>query len=229
MPTLYLIPSPISNAISLPDYIRDLRWMIVENLREARRFLRATFPDFPIDDTRFLEINKNKLNMNSIRQFLKMAKDAKMDVGLLSDAGVPCVADPGSQVVEYAHLIKFTVQPLVGPSSILLALMASGFNGQQFAFHGYLPIQENAQRAALQELETESKRKNQTQLFIETPYRNNKLLENLIKNLHPSTRICVAADLQSETEEIVSMSVADWKNQKRDFHKRPAVFLLYAH
>ncbi|MDX5320195.1 MAG: SAM-dependent methyltransferase, partial [Bacteroidota bacterium] len=156
------------------------------------------------------------------------AKKAKADVGLFSDAGVPCVADPGSQVVAFAHELGMVVKPHVGPSSVLLALMASGFNGQQFAFHGYLPIQEAELKNFLQQLELESARKNQTQIFIETPYRNNKLLENLIKYLKPSTSVCIAADLQSEKEEIRRLTLAEWNKTKLDFHKRPAVFLLMA-
>ncbi|MBI1223135.1 MAG: SAM-dependent methyltransferase [Bacteroidetes bacterium] len=228
MPTLHLIPSPISKLIELPAFVEELRWIIVENLREARRFLRANFSSFPIDECHFLEINKNTLNLNDISRFLKKAQEKNQDIGLLSDAGVPCVADPGSEVVRIAHQLGFKVHPLIGPSSILLALMASGFNGQQFAFHGYLPIPENEQINRIMHLEAESSKRTMTQIFIETPYRNNALLERLLKTLNPSTRLCVAADIQSATEEIVSKTVRDWQHVKYNFHKRPAVFLLYA-
>lgn len=228
MPTLHLIPSPIAEPIQLPEEIADLRYFVVENLREARRFLKWNFKELDIDACSFLEINKNDLDKASIQPFLQKAFNAKADVGLLSDAGVPCVADPGSLVAERAHNIGFRVKPLVGPSSLLLALMASGFNGQSFAFHGYLPIKDQDQIRMLKGLEQESGQRDMTQMFIETPFRNNKLLERLIENLHPNTRLCVACDLQSDKEEIVSKPVRDWKNEKRDFHKRPAVFLVYA-
>lgn len=227
MPILYLIPSPISEAFQLPDFIKEIKCFVVENLREARRFLKWNFKDLDIDGCQFLEINKNDLNLPDIHRFLKDAKLNDQHVGLLSDAGVPCVADPGSLVVEKAHDLGFTVRPLVGPSSLILALMASGFNGQSFAFHGYLPIEEKEQINKIKSLEEESARRNMTQLFIETPYRNNKVLHQLLQNLNPNTRLCVACDIGASTEEIISKSVKEWKNEKRDFHKRPAVFLLY--
>ncbi len=228
MPTLHLIPSPIAEPFKLPEDIASLRYFVVENLREARRFLKWNFRDLDIDACQFLEINKNDLDKAAVQPFLQKAMNAKADVGLLSDAGVPCVADPGSLIAERAHNLGFRVKPLVGPSSLLLALMASGFNGQSFAFHGYLPIKDQDQIRIIRGLEQESGQRNMTQIFIETPYRNNKLLERLIETLHPNTRLCVACDLQAEKEEIVSKAVRDWKNEKHDFHKRPAVFLVYA-
>lgn len=228
MPRLYLIPTPISEPFVLPEFLKELRCFVVENLREARRFLKWNFKDLDIDACTFLEINKNALDLNEIHAFLKNAMSQNLDLGLLSDAGVPCVADPGSHVVEKAHELGFSVHPLVGPSSLLLALMASGFNGQSFAFHGYLPIPENEQAKKIKELEEESKRRDMTQLFIETPYRNGKLLDHLLACLKPDTRLCIACDLGAKTEEIVSKKVKEWNPKKHEFHKRPAVFLIYA-
>lgn len=228
MPHLYLIPTPIAEPFALPEYLKDLRCFVVENLREARRFLKWNFKDLDIDACSFLEINKNAIDLKEIHTFLKNTLSQGLDIGLLSDAGVPCVADPGALVVEKAHELGFVVHPLVGPSSLLLALMASGFNGQTFAFHGYLPIPENEQIKKIKNLEEESARRDMTQLFIETPYRNTKLLQHLLGALKPETRLCVACDLGAINEEIVSKKVKDWKPEKHDFHKRPAVFLIYA-
>lgn len=228
MPVLFLIPSPIGDTNQLPPLVKDLRRFVVENLRETRRFLRSNFPDFPIDDCHFLEINLNSPDIAGMESFLKEAQKLKHDVGLLSDAGVPCVADPGALVVKKAHDLGFVVNPLVGPSSLLMALMASGFNGQCFAFHGYLPIPEPEQQRFIRQLEEESARRSMTQMFIETPYRNNKLVQQLLATLKSTTRLCVACDLDSPTREVISMTVKDWQERKYDFHKRPAVFLLYA-
>lgn len=228
MPSLFLIPSPIGDPFQLPSEIQELRHFIVENLREARRFLRWNFPNFPIDDSSFLEINKNQIDSKSVNTFLMKCKEEGNDLGLMSDAGLPCIADPGSIAVEMAHQMNFVIKPLVGPSSLLLALMASGFNGQSFAFHGYLPIKESDQLRTIKSLEEESRRRNMTQLFIETPYRNDKLLDQLIKNLHLDTSICIGVDLNSPKQEVHSKKVKDWKGHKLSFHKRPAVFLLYS-
>ncbi|HCS19759.1 MAG TPA: SAM-dependent methyltransferase [Bacteroidetes bacterium] len=228
MPGLYLIPTPIAEPFVLPEYLKEIRCFVVENLREARRFLKWNFKDLDIDACLFLEINKNALDINEIHVFMKNAMAQNSDVGLLSDAGVPCVADPGAVVVEKAHELGFTVHPLVGPSSLLLALMASGFNGQCFAFHGYLPIPENEQIKKIKSLEEESSKRDMSQLFIETPYRNTKILQQLLATLNPATRLCVACDLGAATQEIISKKVRDWKPEKYNFHKRPAVFLIYA-
>ncbi|MHB1278481.1 MAG: SAM-dependent methyltransferase [Bacteroidia bacterium] len=228
MPRLHLIPTPIAEPFVLPEYVKNIRYFVVENLREARRFLKWNFKDLDIDACSFLEINKNAVDLNDIHVFLKNAFIQNNDLGLLSDAGVPCVADPGSLIVEKAHELGFIVHPLVGPSSLLLAIMASGFNGQSFAFHGYLPIPENEQLKKIKSLEEESAKRDMTQLFIETPYRNGKLLQHLLASLKPDTRLCVACDLGAKTEEIISKKVKDWKPEKHDFHKRPAVFLIYA-
>ncbi len=181
-----------------------------------------------LDEKNYLLINKNEINAVEIRKFMEKAKNKQASVGLLSDAGVPCVADPGSSVVSQAHELGFKVKPHSGPSSLLLALMASGFNGQSFTFHGYLPIDEKERKTKLRELETDSKQNNRTQLFIETPYRNMKLLEACLQSLSNGTRLCVAADLDSNDETIVTRTCGEWKREKLDFHKRPAVFLMHA-
>jgi len=150
------------------------------------------------------------------------------DVGILSEAGSPAIADPGAEVVQLAHEHGIRVVPLVGPSSILLGLMASGLNGQRFAFHGYLPIDKSERRKTIKVLERNSRELEQTQMFIETPYRNNNLLEDLVKTLSPRTRLCIAADLTLPSEHIVTREVADWKGKLPDLHKRPTLFLLQA-
>jgi 16S rRNA (cytidine1402-2'-O)-methyltransferase len=153
--------------------------------------------------------------------------DQGMDMGLISEAGCPAIADPGSEIVKIAHHKQIRVIPLVGPSSIFLALMSSGMNGQSFAFNGYLPIDQNDRKREIKKLEKRSKEFGQTQIFIETPYRNNQLLNDLIKSLNPMTYLCVACDLTLPSEEIYSMSVQDWTQKKSfDFHKRPCIFLL---
>src|SRR5690606_3604276 len=148
------------------------------------------------------------------------------NIGILSEAGLPAVADPGARLVSLAHEQKIAVIPLVGPSSILLALMASGMNGQQFAFHGYLPIDKMERKKAIQKLESDSRKNNSTQIFMETPYRNNQLLQDLIRFCNPSTRICIASNLTMEDEFIATHNVREWAQKKTDFHKKPAIFLL---
>ncbi len=228
MSVLYLLPAPIGDHFNLPENTSSLRRFIVENIRDGRRFLKACFPELNINECRFLEINKNQINAQEIQTFLQSAKKENEDIGLLSDAGLPCVADPGALVVEKAHHLNFQIKPLVGPSSLMLALMGSGFNGQCFAFHGYLPIAEPERSRSIRLLEEESLRRNMTQLFIETPYRNDKLLDLLLSLLKPTTRICIAWNLQTDEEQIQSMPAAAWKKNKPDLHKKPAVFLLYS-
>ena len=149
-------------------------------------------------------------------------------MGLMSEAGTPCVADPGALVVDLAHSAGIQVIPLVGPNAMILALMASGFNGQAFAFHGYLPIKSPERQNAIKDLERRSMANNETELFIETPFRNNAMLQDLCKNLHPATRVCVACNLTCDDELIISQSVGEWKNYKGDLNKKPAVFLVYS-
>lgn len=231
--TLYLIPTPLgktgeNNAI--PEYtlqvLRKLEVLMVENLRTSTSFLQwvgETVPEYEID---FYPLNKNTPDQE-IHSFLRPLLDGK-DAGILSEAGAPGVADPGARLVKLAHQYQIKVVPLVGPSSILLALMGSGFNGQSFAFHGYLPIDQNKRKAMIKQLEGESRRHDRTQLFMESPHRNNDLLKDIINTCSPATRLCTATDLTLPTEEIKSRHISEWQSGKLpDLHKRPTIFLLY--
>lgn len=229
---LYLIPTDLGNDnldVSLPLEVRktisELRYFIVENVRTARRFLKKNDRSFDIDQAVFFEIDKHKLNENEAFEFLQPALQGN-DIGILSEAGCPCIADPGNIIVRFAHQFEIIVNPLVGPNSILLALISSGMNGQSFAFSGYLPIQKNDRTRKIKELENRSRIENQTQIFMETPYRNNALLEDLISTCNKSTHISVALDLTLPSQQIISKTVWEWKNMKFNYHKRPAIFLI---
>lgn len=231
---LYLVPVPISNA-PLSDTLPDatigitghIRHFIVENVRSARRHLRHLDPTFPIDECTFFTLDRHT-RTEEVSSFLQPLRDGH-PMAVMSEAGCPAVADPGSFPVEIAQREGLRVIPLVGPSSILLSLMGSGFNGQGFAFHGYLPIEDAERRKAIKKLESESSTRQMTQIFIETPYRNNRMLRLLTETLSPATMICVACDVtEPEREEIVSLSARDWGKRKYDFDKRPAIFLIYS-
>jgi 16S rRNA (cytidine1402-2'-O)-methyltransferase len=231
MPVVYLIPTVLDEKgnDTLPHYIinavKDCQVFFVENERTARRFLKTIWKEMVIDNYEWFTIHKAEGEvMGAFKQKIEEGKN----IGIISEAGCPGIADPGQILIAAAQQLNVSVKPLVGPSSILLALMASGMNGQQFQFVGYLPIdnQERAQR--IKELENESQKKNCTQIFIETPYRNNQLVEVLLKICKPGTRLCLAADLTGENEWIKTKTIAEWKNQKVDLHKRPAIFLLLA-
>ena len=228
---LYLIPVslgdsstdkvfPPLNALII-DKIEDF---IVENEKSARRFIKQILPEKSQQELKLKGLNKFT-EPSEIPTFLDAAKEGR-NIGLLSEAGCPGVADPGAEIVKLAHQYNIQVVPLIGPSSILLAMMASGMNGQSFTFHGYLPIDKKERKQELKQLERISSEKNQAQIFIETPYRNMKFLEDLIQNLHPSTRICVACDLSLESEFIKTATASEWKNIKADLHKRPAIFII---
>ncbi|MTI21412.1 SAM-dependent methyltransferase [Fulvivirga sp. RKSG066] len=229
---LYLIPIVISEKQTnvVPEQVKEVientDYFLVENLRTARRFISSLQMGITIEDLQFEELDK-KTPQATVEKLMSKAKTGT-NVGLMSESGCPGVADPGSLAVDYAHKNNIPVVPLVGPSSILLALMASGFNGQQFAFHGYLPIDKKALEQKIKALEEESRRKNQTQLFIEAPYRNNQLVEQLKKNCYPNTKLCVARDLSGEQEWIKSTTIADWRKIKVDLHKIPTVYALFA-
>lgn len=230
---LYLIPTTLGDTeplevlpISVKQAIEKINHFIVEHEKTARRFIKKIQPRKSQSALHVMTLNKFTDTME-IPAFLEPCKKGN-DVGILSESGSPAIADPGAEVVQLAHEQGIRVVPLVGPSSILLGLMASGLNGQQFAFHGYLPIEQAERRKAIKALERNSKELDQTQLFIETPYRNNKLMEDLIKTLSPLTRLCVAADLTLPTEFIVTRNVGDWKGKAPDLHKRPTLFLLQA-
>ncbi len=230
---LYLLPVGISDAPVadvLPSanmaIMGELRHFIVENVRTARRFLRRCDPTFPISECEFRELNRHTspLDISSMLDPLR----AGHPVGVMSEAGCPAVADPGSSVVAIAQREGLKVIPLVGPSSILLALMGSGFNGQGFAFHGYLPVDAREKGEALRSLESESARRDVTQIFIETPYRNDKTVDLMARTLRPDTLMCVACDVTDpERQEIVTLPASAWKGRTYSFDKRPAIFLLY--
>ncbi|HEV8273515.1 MAG TPA: SAM-dependent methyltransferase [Chitinophagaceae bacterium] len=228
--TVYLIPSLLheEGLRAIPSYITDIvkqcQVLFVENERTSRRYLKALAKEIVIDNYEWFTM---AVDDETAKAFRKKINEGKT-IGIISEAGCPGIADPGQQLVAIAQEMNVDVRPLVGPNSILLALMASGMNGQQFKFNGYLPIQNPERNKAIKELEAESSKKNCTQIFIETPYRNNQLIDALFSNCQPSTKICLAVDLTSEKEFIKTRSVAEWKKDKPDIHKRPAIFLLYA-
>jgi 16S rRNA (cytidine1402-2'-O)-methyltransferase len=230
--SLYLIPTTLGETnplevlpFSIKKIIDDIDHYIVENEKSARGFIKSVLPGK----------SQPKLIISTLNKFTDPSEIPDLldpcfegfDVGVLSEAGCPGIADPGAEVVKFAHEKDIKVIPLVGPSSILLALMASGFNGQQFAFNGYLPIDKDKRRKEIKRLEKQSADFNQTQLFIETPYRNDAMLSDLANTLSPGTRICVACDLTLPTEMIKTKSAEDWKKIKVDLHKRPTLFLFY--
>ncbi|SDL75129.1 16S rRNA (cytidine1402-2'-O)-methyltransferase [Catalinimonas alkaloidigena] len=230
---LFLIPtvlSPDTEAQVLPpqvpETIRSLQHFLVENVRTARRFISGLRLGISIESLQFYELSKHT-EVRQIEQYLDLAEQGH-DLGILSEAGCPGVADPGARAVAGAHRRGIPVVPLVGPSSILLALMASGFSGQSFAFHGYLPIASEARIKALQGLEKEAQKHHQTQIFMETPYRNNPLLDDILKACRPQTLLCVAANLTSPHQLIQTQTVEAWRRTSADFHKIPAIFLLSA-
>ena len=227
--TLFLIPTSLGdNFETIPKYVRDtcfeLDCFIVENLRSARRYLRKIGfkKDFDTEVT-FFELNKHtKEELEPLYNFLLEANN----IGLLSEAGNPCIADPGALAVDLCHQLKINVKPLVGPSSILMALISSGFNGQNFTFHGYLPIDNNDRNRKLKDLEQIQKRTGYTQIFMETPYRNEKLVESIIRNCKQDSKLCIAVDISLDTEYIQTRTIGNWKKDRPNFHKRPAIFIL---
>lgn len=230
--TLYLIPVPLAEEVADASFtpstvaiINRIDEYIVENEKTARRFLKQAGMERPQSDLILHDYGKHQRDKQSTKTYFSGLLSGK-DVGLMSEAGCPGIADPGSEIVAEAHKKGIKVVPLVGPSSILLALMASGFDGQRFAFHGYLPIDKVQKTHKLKDLEKESIQYKQTQIFIETPFRNQQLLEELLKTLRPQTKLCIAIDLTGSGEQIISKTVADWKKTKLEFHKIPAIFLM---
>jgi len=228
---LYLIPTPLGESAihTIPDYVVDilhrLDFFIAERAKTARHFIKDTQPIKSFDQLTFFELNKRTEEQEWLT-FLNEAEKGN-DIGLLSEAGCPGVADPGAQIVELAHKKNIDVIPLVGPSSILLALMASGMNGQSFSFHGYLSPKKPELGKDLKRLEHLSSRHSQTQIFIETPYRNQSLIEEAFKVLNPNTNFCIAVDLTLASQFIKNVKVKDWRKLKMpDFHKKPAIFLI---
>ncbi|NBL64450.1 SAM-dependent methyltransferase [Flavobacterium sp. NST-5] len=238
---LYLIPTTLTD-LSNPDSLKEFSAMevlpqtvkraielidhyIVENEKTARKSIRAVFPEKKQPDLKISLLNKHT-DVADHQQMLAPCLEG-FPVGLLSEAGCPGVADPGAAIVKIAHEKGIQVVPLVGPSSILLALMASGMNGQSFAFNGYLPIEKSEKKQALKNLEKLSADKNQSQIFMETPYRNNKFLEDMLQTLQPNTLLCVACDITLPTEYIKTSTVANWKKTKVDLHNRPCIFIIH--
>lgn len=229
---LYLIPvtlgqTPIDNV--LPpfnrDVVRGIRHFIVEDIRSARRFLRQTDSDFPIDECRFYEMGKHS-DAASFRQYLKPLAEG-FPIGVISEAGCPAVADPGADIVAIAQRQGIRVIPLVGPCSMIMAVMGSGLNGQSFAFNGYLPVEPSDRARSLRQLENRALAENQTQLFIETPYRNHKMFQTLLSTLRPQTRMCVAAGITTQDEYIHTHTIQQWKAiGLPDLGKVPAIFLI---
>jgi 16S rRNA (cytidine1402-2'-O)-methyltransferase len=232
--TLYLIPCTLGDTPAeqvLPQHVinvaRKLQHFVVEQPKSARQFLSALKPEQPIQSLHFATLNEHTA-ANELSALLAPLLDGH-DVGIISEAGCPGIADPGADLVNLAHRNGIRVVPLVGPSAILLALMASGLNGQCFAFHGYLPIAETERNKTITMLEIESAKRKQTQLFIETPYRNDKMFGALLTQCRPDTMLCVATDITLPSEQIQTFTIAKWKSQPvRQLNKRPSLFLLLA-
>lgn len=229
---LYLLPvtlgeTPLESVLPRRNFevIAGIRHFIVENVRTARRFLRQVDSQFDIDGSQFFELNKHT-SPQDISGFLAPLYEGK-PMGVISEAGCPAVADPGADVVAIAQRKGFKVVPLVGPSSIILSVMASGFNGQSFTFHGYLPIKPDERARKLRQLEQRIYNDNETQLFIETPYRNGKMIEDILKNCRQQTKLCIAANLTCDDEYVRTLTVREWRGKIPDISKKPCIFLLY--
>ena len=229
---LYLIPTTLGEMnpeevlpVTIKRTLDFIDYYIVENEKTARRFIKNVHPEKKQPDLKISVLNKHT-EIAEHNKFIQPLLNGQ-NIGLMSEAGCPGVADPGAVIIKLAHEKGIQVIPLVGPSSILLAVMASGMNGQSFAFNGYLPIDKGEKKSALKNFEKLSFDKNQSQLFIETPYRNNKLLEDLLVILQPNTNLCIACDITLPTEYIKTLAVKDWKKQKVDLHNRPCIFIIH--
>ncbi len=229
---LYLIPTTLGDneplevlPILVKKIVEQVDFYIVENEKSARRFIKKITPRKSQPSLKIFILDKYTSELES-KTYLDACLQGK-NIGLLSEAGVPAIADPGANIVIQAHQNNIRVIPLVGPSSITLAMMSSGLNGQNFAFNGYLPIDKLERKKAIKELEKLSKLKNQSQIFIETPYRNDKLFSDLKSVLTPSTLLCIAVDITLSTEFIKTLNISDWKNQKVNLHKRPCIFIIH--
>ncbi|MFD1315790.1 SAM-dependent methyltransferase [Namhaeicola litoreus] len=230
--TLYLIPTTLGDIqpdlvlpVTVKSIIEKLDHFIVENNKTARRFIKNICPEKVQSELILYTLDKRTTEQES-NSFLDICEQGT-SIGLISEAGVPGIADPGANVVLLAHRKGIKVVPLVGPSSVILAMMSSGLNGQNFAFNGYLPVDKSEKKFAIKDFERLSKAKNQSQIFIETPYRNNGLFDDLKQSLHPETYLCIAADITLGTEFIKTLKVKDWKSVPIDLHKRPAIFIFH--
>lgn len=229
--TLYILPNTLGGE-SISDIIPNdvveqaisLRHFVVENIKSARRVLRKMDREFPIDESMFIEMNKRSTEQDTMKGLQWLI--AGYDVGVISDAGCACVADPGAEIVSLAHSQKIAVIPFVGPSSILLALMGSGFSGQNFSFHGYLPKDRKERIRTLKTYEFDSRKKGYTQIFMDTPYRNMNVLEDLLNELADHTQLCIASNITLHNQRIRTMSVEDWRENAYDLSKSPCVFLI---
>ncbi len=231
MTTVYLVPSVLAPDATetIPAYVLDAvkncQVIFAENERTARRFLKSLDRNIVIDDFEWYAIHKAENDL--LNQFREKIRENR-NIAIISEAGCPGVADPGQVLVQAAQEMNCIIRPLVGPSSILLALMASGMNGQQFEFVGYLPIDHTERSKKLKELETSSAKQNSTKIFIETPYRNNQLLDSIITNCNGETKLCIASNITDAGEQIITRSISYWKKNKPELHKQPAIFLLFA-
>ena len=232
MPTLYLIPTLLADDTAhlvLPPVVREVvektDAYFVENIRSARRFISGLKIGRIIDETEFFDLDKDTPPADTRRQIQELT-ERKRNAGVLSEAGCPGVADPGAVVVGMAHTLGWRVEPLVGPSSIVLALMASGLSGQSFVFHGYLPIDKQDRARTLRHLEKEAQQRQQTQIFMETPYRNDALFSDILTNCQANTRLCVACHLTAPDAFVRTLTIREWKTQVPDLRKKPTVFLL---
>ncbi len=229
--TLYILPNTLGGE-SISDIIPNdvveqaisLRHFVVENIKSARRVLRKMDREFPIDESMFIEMNKRSTERDTMRSLQWLI--AGNNVGVISDAGCACVADPGAEIVSLAHSQKIAVIPFVGPSSILLSLMGSGFSGQNFSFHGYLPKDRKERIRTLKTYEFDSRKKGYTQIFMDTPYRNMNVLEDLLNELADHTQLCIASNITLHNQRIRTMSVEDWRENAYDLSKSPCVFLI---
>lgn len=233
-PALYLIPVTLGetpNSFVLPDYnfevIKKIRHFIVESRKSAVRFLISCDKNFPIDDCSFFELSEHTDKNQDLSKILLPLENGN-DMGIISDAGCPCIGDPGSRAVEIAHKKKLPVVPLVGPNSMIMALMASGFNGQNFAFNGYLPIKNGERENKIRQLENKVYKEDQSQLFIEAPYRNDKMLDAILKSCRQDTKLCIAAGITTEQQFICTKTIQQWKKTKKpELNRIPAIFILY--
>lgn len=229
---LFLIPAYLSEespidyfAPSIKEYILKTNYFFVENEKTARKVIKFFAPEKKQSDLKLFLLDKYS-ESNDLKEAQKLMKSGQ-DFGLLSEAGLPCIADPGNLMVKWCHENNIKVIPINGPSSIILALISSGFNGQEFTFHGYLPIDKEQKKKQILFLENQVQKSGYSQIFMETPYRNNQLLEDLIKFLNPNTKLCIAANINHPTEEFIkTLKISDWKNKKPELHKIPAVFVL---
>ena len=229
---LFLIPAYLSDespidyfAPSIKEYILKTDYFFVENEKTARKVIKFFAPEKKQSDLKLFLLDKYS-ESNDLKEAQKLMKSGQ-DFGLLSEAGLPCIADPGNVMVKWCHENNIKVIPINGPSSIILALISSGFNGQEFTFHGYLPIDREQKKKQILSLENQVQKSGYSQIFMETPYRNNQLLEDLIKFLNPNTKLCIAANINHPTEEFIkTLKISDWKNKKPELHKIPAVFVL---